>query len=64
MSESEPNPTLAELQRNAHEFLKKERWSPALKVLTLASQLYPDSADVFSDLAAAERALGMLDPAI
>jgi tetratricopeptide (TPR) repeat protein len=64
MSETEPKPTLAELQRNAHEFLKKERWNPALKVLTLASQLYPESADVFSDLAAAERALGMLDGAI
>lgn len=64
MSDTDPKPTLAELQRSAHEFLKKERWNPALKVLTLASQLYPDSADVFSDLAAAERSLGMLDPAI
>ncbi len=64
MSDTDPKPTLAELQRSAHEFLKKERWNPALKVLTLASQLYPESADVFSDLAAAERALGMLDPAI
>lgn len=64
MSDTDPKPTLAELQRSAHEFLKKERWNPALKVLTLASQLYPDSADVFSDLAAAERSLGMLDSAI
>lgn len=64
MSETDPKPTLAELQRTAHEFLKKERWSPALKVLTLASQYFPESADVFSDLAAAERALGMLEAAI
>lgn len=64
MSDTDPKPTLAELQRNAHEFLKKERWNPAHKVLTAASQLYPESADVWSDLAAADRALGMLEPAI
>jgi tetratricopeptide (TPR) repeat protein len=64
MSDTEPKPTLAELQRSAHEFLKKERWSPAHKVLSMASQLYPESADVWSDLAAADRALGMLEPAI
>ncbi len=64
MSESENKPTLAELQRSAHEYLKKERWEPAYEVLMRASELYPDSADVFSDLAAAERALGHLEQAI
>jgi tetratricopeptide (TPR) repeat protein len=64
MSDNDPKPTLAELQRSAHEFLKKERWNPAHKVLTAASQLFPESADVWSDLAAADRALGMLEPAI
>lgn len=64
MSETDTKPTLAELQRSAHEFLKKERWEPAYEVLMRASELYPDSADVFSDLAAAERALGHLEQAI
>lgn len=64
MSETENKPTLAELQRSAHEYLKKERWEPAYEVLMRASELYPDSADVFSDLAAAERALGHLEQAI
>lgn len=64
MSETESKPTLAELQRSAHEFLKKERWEPAYEVLLKASEQYPDSADVFSDLAAAERALGHLEQAI
>jgi tetratricopeptide (TPR) repeat protein len=64
MSETESKPTLAELQRSAHEFLKKERWEPAYEVLMRASEQYPDSADVFSDLAAAERALGHLEQAI
>lgn len=64
MSETENKPTLAELQRSAHEYLKKERWEPAYEVLMRASELFPDSADVFSDLAAAERALGHLEQAI
>ncbi len=64
MSDNETKPTLAELQRSAHEFLKKERWEAAYEILTRASGIYPDSADVFSDLAAAERALGHLDEAI
>lgn len=64
MSETDTKPTLAELQRSAHEFLKKERWEPAYDILTRASELYPESADVFSDLAAAERALGHLEQAI
>ena len=64
MSETDTKPTLAELQRSAHEFLKKERWEPAFEILTRASEMYPESADVFSDLAAAERALGHLEQAI
>ncbi|MEN9578397.1 MAG: hypothetical protein RJA70_1406 [Pseudomonadota bacterium] len=64
MSESESIPTLAALQRSAHEFLKSSQWVAARQVLIQASEVYPESADVYSDLAAAERALGQLDQAI
>ncbi len=64
MSESESIPTLAALQRSAHEYLKNSQWVAARQVLLQAAQHYAESADVFSDLAAAERALGQLDQAI
>lgn len=64
MSETDSIPTLATLQRAAHEFLKNHQWAAAREILLEASQHYPTSADVFSDLAAAERSLGQLDQAI
>jgi tetratricopeptide (TPR) repeat protein len=64
MSASDSIPTLADYQRQAHEYLKGERWQAALQLLQTATRQFPDSADLFSDLAAAERAAGSLDDAI
>ncbi len=64
MSAPESPPPLADYQRQAHEFIKAERWNAALQLLRRAIAHYPDSADLFSDLAAAERASGNLDAAI
>jgi tetratricopeptide (TPR) repeat protein len=64
MSTSESTPSLAEFQRQAHEFLKGQRWSAARQLLQEAVRHYSSSADLFSDLAAAERSLGDLGRAI
>lgn len=64
MSTTDSTPSLAEYQRQAHEFLKGQRWSAARQLLQEAVRHYSNSADLFSDLAAAERALGDIGRAI